>query len=242
MAHLARISSIALITAAIVVLLDVGLTLAYREPVSSIYGTIQQNAAASQLKEVEAQFKSELRASSSRRTGRPKKSTEVELTPAQEVRVARRLANKFSATLEEGQPMGRLLAPAMKDLDAVFLNGIDTATLQEGPGHYPDTSLPGQPGTVAIAGHRTTYLAPFREIARMRPGDEITLEMPYGTFVYRVTETEIVSPDRVDVIEDVGYPQLVLSACHPLYSAAERYIVFARLTEIELSQTENAVD
>lgn len=228
MARLARILSIALITAAVVALLDVAMTLAYREPVSSIYGTIKQNAAASELKEVEAAFQERLDLPARDAAQAPN------LTPAQTAARARRLARSFSRGLEKGQPLGRIVAPAMKDLDAVFLNGIDTATLQEGPGHYPDTSLPGEPGTVAIAGHRTTYLAPFREIASMERGDEISLQMPYGEFVYRVTGTEIVTPDRIDVVEDVGYPQLVLSACHPLYSAAERYIVFARLVEVNL--------
>lgn len=226
MARLARILSIALITAAAVVLLDVALTLAYREPVSSVYGTLKQNAAAGELEEVEAEFKEKIKRV-------PQGAPTETLTPAQTARHARRLARAFSRGLTAGQPLGRIIAPGMK-LDAVFLNGIDTSTLQEGPGHYPDTSLPGQQGTVAIAGHRTTYLAPFREIANMKGGDEITLDMPYGDFTYRVTSTEIVTPDRIDVIDDVGYPQLVLSACHPLYSAAERYIVFARLVEIEL--------
>lgn len=228
MARLARILSIALITAAVVALLDVALTLAYREPISSIYGTIKQNAAADELAQVEAEFNRRIDSAGLTTASGPT------LSPAQRARRARKLARGFRRGLEDGQPLGRITAPAMADLDAVFLNGIDTTTLQEGPGHYPDTSLPGQPGTVAIAGHRTTYLAPFREIARLDRGDEITLEMPYGDFTYRVTGTEIVTPDRVDVIDDVGYPQLVLSACHPLYSAAERYIVFARLVRIQL--------
>ena len=144
------------------------------------------------------------------------------------------LANRFARGVGEGDPIGRMLSPEMNNLDAVVLQGTATGTLQQGPGHYPDTAFPGQPGTVAIAGHRTTYLAPFRQIANLSRGDEITLEMPYGRFVYRVEKHEIVTPDRVDVIDDVGYPRLVLSACHPLYSAAERYIIFARLTEITL--------
>lgn len=227
MARLTRILSIALITAAVVLLLDVALTLAYKEPISSIYGTIKQNAAASQLEAVEAAFQDRLQS-------RGQAALSPSLTPAQKARRASRLARSYARNLTDGQPLGRIRAPAMSDLDVVFLNGIDTATLQEGPGHYPETALPGEPGTVAIAGHRTTYLAPFRDIADLGRGDEITLEMPYGDFVYRVTGTEIVTPDRIDVIEEVGYPQLVFSACHPLYSAAERYIVFARLVDIEL--------
>ena len=108
----------------------------------------------------------------------------------------------------------------MDGLNAVVVQGTDTASLEKGPGHYPETPFPGQRGTVGIAGHRTTYLAPFRHIDSMqprRPGS--TLEMPYATFVYRVQKTEIVDPSDVGIVRPVGYQRLVLSACHPLYSA-----------------------
>jgi sortase A len=116
----------------------------------------------------------------------------------------------------------------------VVVQGTDTASLQKGPGHYPDTALPGQGKTIGIAGHRTTYLAPFRHIDQIEAGDEVVLEMPYGDFAYRVTKTEIVDPEDVDIVDNVGFERLVLTACHPLYSAAERYAIFARLVEIDL--------
>jgi sortase A len=111
----------------------------------------------------------------------------------------------------------------------VFVQGTDESSLELGPGHYPETAMPGQGRTVAIAGHRTTYLAPFRHIDDLKPGDRITLKMPYGTFVYGVQKSEIVDPSDVGIIHDTGYERLVLSACNPLYSAAQRYIIFARL-------------
>jgi sortase A len=111
-----------------------------------------------------------------------------------------------------------------------MVQGTDSASLHKGPGHYPGTPLPGQPGTVAVAGHRTTYLAPFKTINDLHPGDPVVLEMPYGTFTYRVETTRIVDPSALWVTHDVGYPRLVLSACHPLYSASQRIVVFARLT------------
>jgi sortase A len=89
---------------------------------------------------------------------------------------------------------------------------------------------------VGIAGHRTTYLAPFRHIDSMKRGDRIVLEMPYATIVYRVQKTEIVDPTDVGVVKYVGYERLVLSACHPLYSAAQRFIVFARAVGERLSR------
>ena len=85
------------------------------------------------------------------------------------------------------------------------------------------------PGTTAIAGHRTTYGAPFRQIDQLRRGQPITIDMPDGRFVYRVERTKIVDDQDLSVLDEVGYQRLVLSACHPLYSAAQRVIVFARL-------------
>jgi sortase A len=109
------------------------------------------------------------------------------------------------------------------------VQGTDEGSLEKGPGHYPDTALPGLGETVAVAGHRTTYLAPFRHIDALRPGDRIVLSMPYGRFTYVVQYHRIVAPTALWVTRNVGYDRLVLSACNPLYSAAQRIIVFARL-------------
>jgi sortase A len=110
-----------------------------------------------------------------------------------------------------------------------FVQGTSRDNLQDGPGHYPETVMPGQLGNAAIAGHRTTYGAPFRRVDQLARGDRIELRMPYGRFVYRVERTRIVPPTEVSVTDPVAYDRLVLSACHPLYSAAQRIIVFARL-------------
>jgi sortase A len=124
--------------------------------------------------------------------------------------------------------VGRLRADAI-GLDEVVVHGTEGATLRSGPGHYPDTPLPGARGTVAIAGHRSTYGAPFRDVDELAPGDRIELRMPYGRFTYRVERTRIVAPAAIWVTRRVAYDRLVLTACHPLYSAAERIVVFARL-------------
>ncbi len=126
-----------------------------------------------------------------------------------------------------GDSIGRIALPAI-DRSYFMVEGTDTASLRRGPGHYPKTPLPGDPGTVGIAGHRTTYGAPFRHIDRLEPGDRIVLEMPYATFTYRVQKTKIVPPTQVSVTDPAGYRRLILSACHPLYSAAQRIVVFAR--------------
>jgi len=113
------------------------------------------------------------------------------------------------------------------------VEGTDVDSLRKGPGHYPETPLPGDPGTAAIAGHRTTYGAPFRHIDEVHRGQPITIDMPDGRFVYRVEQTEVVDDQDLSVLDRVGYQRLVLSACHPLYSAAQRIIVFARYVRRE---------
>jgi sortase A len=123
----------------------------------------------------------------------------------------------------------------------VFVEGTDTASLRKGPGHYPETAFPGQGRTVAVAGHRTTYLAPFRSINEIADGDQVTLEMPYATFTYEVEGHRVVTPDQVGIIRNVGYERLVLTACHPLYSAAERWAVFARLERIDPLDTSEGI-
>jgi sortase A len=127
-----------------------------------------------------------------------------------------------------GDAIGRLAMPSL-DREYFVIEGTETEDLRKGPGHYEDTPLPGERGTVAIAGHRTTYGAPFRTIDQLDPEDEITIEMPYGTFTYEVEKTKIVEPTELSVLRKVRYDRLILSACHPLYSAAQRIVVFAKL-------------
>ena len=213
------ILSVTLITAGLVIGIDVAMTLAWREPLSTVYGSIQQGRAADELDQLEREF--------------PSPAQVQDTEPRRDVDDrARRLADDFADRVETGKGIGRIQIASI-DLDIVVVQGTDTASLQKGPGHYPDTAFPGQRKTIGIAGHRTTYLAPFRHINEIADGDEITLEMPYGTFVYRVQKHEIVDPSQVEIVDDVGYERLVLTACHPLYSAAQRWAVFAKLERIE---------
>jgi sortase A len=129
-----------------------------------------------------------------------------------------------------GDALGKLLIPSI-GVSEYVVEGTDADNLRKGPGHYPDTPLPGQRGTVAVAGHRTTYGAPFRKLNDLKRGDRIVFELPYGTFVYRVDKTQIVDDSALWVTRPVGHPQLVLTACHPLYSAAQRIVAFARLVD-----------
>jgi sortase A len=128
----------------------------------------------------------------------------------------------------EGDAIARIELPTI-DKSAYVVQGTDMGTLRKGPGHYPETPLPGEGGTVGIAGHRTTYGAPFRNIDDLKRGDPIRVAMPDGTFYYRVEENKIVDNDDTSVKRKVGYDRLLLSACHPLHSAAQRVIIFAKL-------------
>jgi sortase A len=210
MERVTRIASIALVTAGAVVLLDVATTLAWKEPLSTIYGSIEQGEAEDSLAELEASF------------------------PAAVDRGAvAKLADRFANQVGPGDGIGRIRIDPI-GLDMVVVEGTDTAELRKGPGHYPETPFPGQRGTIAVAGHRTTYLAPFREIDELERGDEVELEMPYATFTYEIQRHEVVDPSQVEVFAEVRYERLVLTACHPLYSAAQRWAVFARLSGITI--------
>jgi len=112
-------------------------------------------------------------------------------------------------------------------VDWIVVEGVEVADLRKGPGHYPGTALPGVRGNVAIAGHRTTYGAPFQDINELDPGDEIILTSVTGRYVYRVTGTQIVSPSETSVLAPSEEPILTLTSCHPEYSARERIIVSA---------------
>jgi sortase A len=138
-----------------------------------------------------------------------------------------------------GDSIARIVIPAI-GVSEYVVEGTDTGDLRKGPGHYPDTPLPGERGTSAIAGHRTTYGAPFRNIDDLKRGQVIRIDMPDGTFVYRVERVTIVDDQDLSVLKPRGYRRLLLSACHPLYSAAERVIVFARQVRRERSRVKRS--
>jgi len=129
----------------------------------------------------------------------------------------------------DGAAAGRIEIPAI-GLDWVFVQGVSVDDLKQGPGHYPQTPMPGQAGNAAIAGHRTTYGAPFNRIDEIEAGDEIIVTTVQGRFRYRMTEQRIVDPSDVEVLDPVpGANLLTLTSCHPKYSARQRIIVRAEL-------------
>jgi len=130
-----------------------------------------------------------------------------------------------------GEVVGVIEIPAI-GARYFFFAGVDLPTLEKGPGHYEGTPLPGQEGNAGIAGHRTTYLAPFNRLDEVGEGDRIIVTYSNGSrFVYEYLNTNIVTPDRTDVLEYKFDNRLTLTACHPKYSAAERIIVSARLLD-----------
>lgn len=138
----------------------------------------------------------------------------------------------------DGEAAARITIPAL-GVDEIVVAGIGVDDLRKGPGLYDFSPLPGQPGNASIAGHRTTYGAPFKRIDELKPDDEIIVQTLQGTFTYRVFGNEtldgssvghfIVPPNAVDVLDDHGDNRLTLTACHPVYSARQRIIVQAGL-------------
>jgi sortase A len=135
----------------------------------------------------------------------------------------------------EGEPTAIIRIPKI-GVDKNVVEGVGVGDLKKGPGHYPETPLPGQKGNAAIAGHRTTYGAPFNRVDELEPGDEIIVETVQGTFRYEVIDEDgdgdghtIVTPSQVEVLEDKGDNRLTLTACHPKLSARQRIVIFAKL-------------
>ncbi len=188
---------------------DAALTVTWQEPVSAYRTARAQDELATRYALVTARWAGEHDASRRRAT-----------------RV--RTAGRLDVATRAGEPLGRLRAPRM-GLDLVWVQGTSEASLAEAPGHYKGTVLPGARGTVGIAGHRTTHGAPFRHIDRLRAGDRIDVSMPYGRYGYRVERTRIVSPNEAEVLRKTSRDRLVLTACHPLWSARQRIVVIARL-------------
>ena len=133
-----------------------------------------------------------------------------------------------------GTAVGLISIPKI-NLSMVVVEGTDTAQLQQGPGHYPGTPLPGEAGNAAIAGHRTTYLHPFYYLDQLVPGDDITVTTLQGVFEYQMTSQQIVDPSDVSVVDDTTTPQLTLTTCNPRFSASQRLVVHAALVASSLT-------
>jgi sortase A len=142
-----------------------------------------------------------------------------------------REAVAYRAGTGVGDPIGRLDVPRL-GLHVVVVLGTDTESLKKGPGLHPPTGFPGEGRLSYVAGHRTTYGAPFSHIDKLRAGDRVTLEVPYGTFRYVVTGHRIVRADQLEVLQSRGREEIALQACWPRFFASHRYIVYARLARV----------
>lgn len=213
-----RVLSVVLIVLGALVLIDAGVTLVWQEPFSALYAKFRQDHLSGTLRAAE------------RATPTPVEQRALASLPDERRRIAF-LASEFERHAGDGSAVGRIVIPRI-DASYVVVKGTDTSDLESGPGIYSETSFPGLSGTTAIAGHRTTYLAPFRHIDALRRGSRILLNMPYAHFTYKVIGERVVAPtDVAAAVGEVGYSRLVLSACTPLFSAEKRLLVYARLTK-----------
>jgi sortase A len=205
-----------LVLGGLVLVCDLAAVVVWQEPISALYARIQQQQLAGQLTREEASRPTTTQAQALAGLHDNSQRTAV-------------LARQLKATAAHGAAVGRILIPSL-GASFVLVDGATTNALKEGPGIYSQTPFSGTPGrTTAIAGHRTTYLAPFRHVDKLRPGQTIHIQMPYGNFTYAVQTTRVVAPTDLGVIKSVGYQRLVLSACDPPFSASKRIIIFARL-------------
>jgi len=193
-----------LATTGLILIADATTTLLWQEPLSALMALRQQRELARELP-----------------LGRP---TSRPIAPEE---LAGR-ARAESRRTRPGRALARIELPTLGRTRTV-VEGTTAADLRRGPGHYPDTPLPGAGRTSGVAGHRTTFGAPFRTVNRLKRGDRIMVQTRYARLAYRVERSRVVSPRARWVVRPVGYDRLVLTACHPLYSAAQRIVVFARL-------------
>ncbi len=205
-----------LIAAGLLLLADAGVTLVWQEPISALLAHFKQESLGQDLRALD-------------RAAPAAQDRQALARLHEERRRVAFLAAALERHAKAGSAVGRIRIPAI-GASFVVVKGTGTSELQSGPGIYSETNFPGVPGTTAIAGHRTTWLAPFRHIDALHRGESIFLEMPYARLRYRVIGSRVVLPTDVSVLDPVGYSRLILSACTPLFSASHRLIVFARLT------------
>jgi sortase A len=195
----------------------------WQDPFTAVYTHLEQRKLASGYEEQVAAF--------DRReaTRAPQPSEQPAAATPSLADLRRRIrsdARRYRSTLTRGAPVGRLIVPRL-GLNMLVVNGTDHDSLTKGPGRYLGSFMPGQGELVYVAGHRTTYSAPFSRIERLRPGDRVTFELPYATFAYRIARSVIVPATALEVLRSRGREVLALQACHPRFFASHRYIAYA---------------
>jgi sortase A len=211
-----RFTGTVLIAAGVLTLLWALLVWQWQDPFTALYTTWRQHQLTSQYEKRVRAFDSPI----------------AHESVAAERRSIAREARRYRLESKRGQAIGRIKVPRM-GVNMILVNGTDHETLKKGPGRDLRTFMPGEDRLVYIAGHRTTYLAPFSHIDRLKPGDRVTIEVPYGTFVYAVTHHRIVQATDLSVLRSPRHEVLELQACHPRFFASHRYIAYARLARVE---------
>jgi sortase A len=217
MRRLFRIAGTVMVVGGVLTLLWVAVVWQWQDPFTALYTRWQQHRLASSYDERFTKFHP-LRPASA--------------TLAAERRTIARDAARYRRESKRGEAIGRIKVPRLH-LNMILVNGTDHETLKKGPGRDLRTFMPGQGQLVYIAGHRTTYLAPFSHIDSLRRGDRVTLELPYATFVYRITKHRIVRSNDLSVLESHNHEVVILQACHPRFFATHRYLAYAVPVRVE---------
>ena len=200
----------------------------WEDPFTSLYTRYEQNSLADAYEDRVARF---ARSSDAAPVSR---------------KALRAQARRYRNTTTRGDAIGRIAIPRL-GVNMLLVNGTDVESLKRGPGRYmgtradadiakgtpPPAYMPGEGELVYVAGHRTTYAAPFSRIDELRPGDRVTVDVPYGTFTYSVTRTRIVPSSELGILRSGGNEVLALQACHPRFRATHRYIAYAKLAKFE---------
>jgi sortase A len=205
-----------LIAAGVLTLVWALLVWQWQDPFTALYTTWRQHQLTSQYEKRARAFKAPI----------------AQTSTAAERRSIEREARRYRLESSRGEAIGRIRVSRM-GVNMILVNGTDHDTLKKGPGRDLRTFMPGENRLVYIAGHRTTYLAPFSHIDRLRAGDRVTIEVPYATFVYSVTHHRIVKATDLSVLRSPRHELLELQACHPRFFASHRYIAYADLVRVE---------
>ena len=222
MRRAARITGTVMIVVGACVIAWALLVWQWQDPFTALYTKYEQHKLASSFAHRFADYKPPSQPAKPA-GGAPKRTEQARIAAA---------ARDYRLALHEGEPVGRLIVPRL-GLKSIVVNGTAHDDLTKGPGREMHTYMPGQGELVYIAGHRTTYLAPFAHIDSLKAGDPITFQLPYATFVYEVTGHKIVTADDLAVLKSHHKELLVLQACHPRFFATHRYLAYAKLVRVE---------
>jgi sortase A len=217
MRRAARILGTLMVVGGVLTLLWVVVVWQWQDPFTALYTRWEQHRLSSSYDERFTKF-------------RPLRPSSNSLA-AERMAIAHEAA-RYRRESKRGEAIGRIKVPRL-GLNMILVNGTDHDTLEKGPGRDLRTFMPGQGQLVYIAGHRTTYLAPFSHIDSLRAGDRVTLELPYATFVYRIVRHRIVPSDDLAVLKSHGHEVVILQACHPRFFATHRYLAYALPVRVE---------